>query len=42
MSLLKPLLVKYELSEYRITAREIFPFLSEWGIIHRDKVRSER
>jgi DNA-binding HxlR family transcriptional regulator len=37
-----PVIVEYELTEYSDTLGPVLTALSEWGIMHRDKIRSER
>jgi DNA-binding HxlR family transcriptional regulator len=37
-----PVVVEYELTEYSDTLGNILQALSEWGIMHREKIRKER
>jgi len=34
-----PVVVEYELTDYASTLREVLQSLSDWGTMHRDKVR---
>ena len=37
-----PVIVEYELTEYSNTLDPVLTALSEWGIMHREKIRQER
>jgi DNA-binding HxlR family transcriptional regulator len=37
-----PVTVEYELTEYSDTLKDVLQALREWGLMHRDKIRSER
>ncbi len=37
-----PVIVEYELTSYSETLENVLTALSEWGIMHREKLRSER
>jgi DNA-binding HxlR family transcriptional regulator len=37
-----PVVVEYELTEYSDTLGNVLQALSEWGMMHRDKIRKER
>jgi len=37
-----PVIVEYELTEYSDTLSNVLQALSEWGTLHRDKIRMER
>jgi DNA-binding HxlR family transcriptional regulator len=37
-----PVIVEYELTEYSDTLGPVLTALSDWGIMHRDKIRQER
>jgi DNA-binding HxlR family transcriptional regulator len=37
-----PVIVEYELTEYSDSLGTVLTALSEWGIMHRDKIRQER
>src|ERR1700750_551052 len=37
-----PVIVEYELTEYSDTLGPVLMALSDWGIMHRDKIRQER
>ena len=37
-----PVVVEYELTEYSDTLGNILQALSEWGIMHREKIKKER
>jgi DNA-binding HxlR family transcriptional regulator len=37
-----PVVVEYELTDYSNTLNNVLQALSEWGIMHRDKIRTER
>ena len=38
----KPVVVEYQITEYAGTLTEIFLALSNWGTMHRNKLRAER
>jgi DNA-binding HxlR family transcriptional regulator len=35
----KPVVIEYELSEYAETLSSVLQSLSEWGAMHREKIR---
>jgi DNA-binding HxlR family transcriptional regulator len=37
-----PVIVEYELTEYSNSLDPVLTALSEWGIMHREKIRQER
>jgi DNA-binding HxlR family transcriptional regulator len=37
-----PVVVEYELTDYSNTLGNVLQALSEWGMMHRDKIRKER
>jgi DNA-binding HxlR family transcriptional regulator len=37
-----PVIVEYELTEYSNSLNDVLKSLSEWGAMHRDKIRRER
>ncbi|MDB5133799.1 MAG: ytcD 1 [Mucilaginibacter sp.] len=37
-----PVIVEYELTEYSNSLNDVLQSLSEWGAMHRDKIRRER
>jgi DNA-binding HxlR family transcriptional regulator len=37
-----PVIVEYELTPYSDTLDTVLMSLSEWGIMHREKIRKER
>jgi len=37
-----PVIVEYELTDYSNTLGSVLEALSEWGIMHREKIRHER
>jgi DNA-binding HxlR family transcriptional regulator len=37
-----PVVVEYELTDYSDTLGNVLQALSEWGIMHREKIRTER
>jgi len=37
-----PVIVEYELKEYSNSPDPVLSALSEWGIMHREKIRQER
>jgi DNA-binding HxlR family transcriptional regulator len=37
-----PVVVEYELTDYSDTLDNVLQALSEWGIMHREKIRQER
>ncbi|MDO3626108.1 helix-turn-helix domain-containing protein [Mucilaginibacter sp. BT774] len=37
-----PVIVEYELTEYSDTLGPVLSALSEWGIMHREKIKKER
>jgi DNA-binding HxlR family transcriptional regulator len=37
-----PVIVEYELTEYSDSLSPVLTTLSEWGIMHREKIRQER
>ena len=37
-----PVIVEYELTDYSDTLRNVLEALSEWGTMHREKIRQER
>jgi DNA-binding HxlR family transcriptional regulator len=36
-----PVVIEYELTDYAHTLRSVLETLSEWGAMHRDKIRQE-
>jgi len=37
-----PVVVEYQLTEYAASLKEVLHALSDWGTMHRDKLRQER
>jgi len=36
-----PVVIEYELTDYALTLRSVLEALSEWGAMHREKIRQE-
>ena len=36
-----PVVIEYELTDYALTLRSVLEALSEWGTMHREKIRQE-
>src|SRR3979490_1641132 len=37
-----PVVVEYQITDYANTLNDVLLSLSEWGVMHRDKIRKER
>jgi DNA-binding HxlR family transcriptional regulator len=37
-----PVVVEYQITDYANTLKDVLGALSEWGVMHRDKIRKER